>query len=113
MALKDSEGPVKLLEEDDAGEFVREGHFAEREASGRGFAGGRGETVGPAYGEEDGYCASHLILDEVGELLGAERLAAGVEKHECVALFGVGFAGGEMENGGLIAEFQALDFGIA
>src|SRR5882672_4225630 len=113
MPLQDRKCPVKLLEEHDAGEFVRKRHFAERQTGGGGLARLRREAVGSADGEKDWYGAVPLLLQETGEFFGAERLSAGIEQDERVALLGVALTRSEPKHSTLIAELQAFDFGIA
>ena len=45
MMLEDGESAVKLLQQDDAGEFVGEGHLSQRENEGSLAAGFIGEAV--------------------------------------------------------------------
>lgn len=85
MAFQNGEGAIDLFEQDDAGEFVGERHFAEGEDGGGGVAGGVGETVSRANGEDEGLgIAILMVFEEAGEFLGGELLAAGVDEDQRV-----------------------------
>ena len=45
MAFQNGKGTVDLLEKNDAGEFVGQGHFPQRKDGSGGFAGFVGETI--------------------------------------------------------------------
>src|SRR4029077_11663661 len=98
MPLEDRKCPVKLLEEHDAGEFVRKRHVAEGQPGGGGLARLRREAVGSADGEKGRYAAVPLPLQETGEFFGAERRFAGIEQDKCVALLGMALARGEAQH---------------
>lgn len=113
MALQDGEGTVDLLEQDDAGEFVRERHLSEGKYGTGGCAGLRAETVRRADRQHDRLRISVLVvLEEVRELLGRQLFACGVEKNKGVGGTWTAFLA-QFEQSGFVSEREALDFSIA
>lgn len=113
VAFKDREGPIDLLEQHDAGKFVGKGHFAQRKRGIGGLADFVREAIGRTNGEDQGLGAAVLmVLEELGEFLGGELAASGVEEND-----GVGWAGGgffaEFEESGFVREGETLDVGVA
>jgi len=112
VAVQDRECPVNLLQQDDAGQFVDERHFAEGERGGGGFVGFVGKAVGGANGQDKGLgVAILMILEKLGEFLGRELLSPGVEEND-----GVGGARAalvaEFEEGCLVWEGEGFDVGV-
>ena len=101
---EDGEGAVDLLGGDGAGEFVGEGHAAERDGAVGAGEGGGGPAVGGADGEEDALGAVVAKPgDERGELFGGEGVAAGVEEEDLRG-GAAGLAVGRGEEGGFGVE---------
>src|SRR5438270_338649 len=64
MSLQDCKRAIELFEQHDAGEFMRERHLAEREREVGGVAGGGGESVCRADGEDELLRAAVLLVAE-------------------------------------------------
>src|SRR5512147_1512827 len=62
VALEDCKSPVELLEQDDAGEFVGQGHLAEGEHQVSGVTRFIAEPVGRADGKDQGLGAAVLLV---------------------------------------------------
>jgi hypothetical protein len=96
VAGEDGEGAVKLLGEDGAGQFMRQGDGAEREDEAGAQAGGVSPAVVGADSENDGLGAGVAQPAEVfGEGFARELLAAGVQQDEDRS----GAGGGAVERG--------------
>ena len=83
VARQNGESAVKLLQQDDAGQFVREGDLAKRE-KGLGLSSGR---VAPAISRADGKqqllrAVRLVIFEKVRDLFRGELLAARVEQYQ-------------------------------
>ncbi len=112
VAFQDGEGAVNLLQENDAGEFVGDGHLPQRkDASGR-FAGLAGKTIRRTDSQNKRVrIAILMILEELGKFFGGERLAAGIKENQSVsrpsaALFT------QSEEGGFFGKGHGLDVRI-
>lgn len=113
VRFQNGEGAVDLFEQDDAREFVGDGHFAERQDGGSSFAGIVGEAVGRADGEDERLgIAVLVVLQELGEFFGGELPASGVEQDEGVGGARTGLFA-EFEESGLVGDGEAFDFGVA
>src|SRR5215475_7539876 len=92
VSFEDGEGAVHLLQKDDAGEFMCEGHLAERERGGRSFARSVGESVGGADGQNERLrVAVLMILQKFSQFLRSQLAAAGVEQDDRVGGSRAGF----------------------
>lgn len=112
VSFEDGEGAVDLFEEHDAGEFVGQCHFAQGKGGGGGLAGGVGKTVGGADGQDQRLgVAILMVFQELGEFLGGELAAAGVEQNDGMRRTGSRFLA-EFQEGGFVAERYAFDVGV-
>ena len=113
MAVQDGERAVNLLEEYDARKFVDQRHFTQGDVGGGGFAGGVGKAVGRAHRKDEGLgVAVSVVFEEMGEFLGGELAAAGVQQNDGVGRTGGGFLA-ELEQSGFVGEREPLDVGVA
>ncbi len=80
---KNREAAIKLLEQDDASQFVCEGHFPQREDEVRGVARLGSESVGGTDGEEQRLSAADLMrFQHLGQFFGSKLTAACIEENE-------------------------------